>query len=64
VSDWVAWFQVLLKAGVTTVLLDPVLEYPDGDAGAESIEMFIRTAHVASLSVWGRWTFTRDAAFL
>lgn len=53
VPDWVAWFQALLNAGVTTVLLDQATQDRGSDGSVGSMQGFIRAAHLAGLSVWG-----------
>ncbi|MCC6139883.1 MAG: tetratricopeptide repeat protein [Nitrospira sp.] len=53
VSDWVAWFQALLKAGVTTVLLDSAGSDGGPEESSDQLRAFIGAAHLASLSVWG-----------
>ena len=53
VSVWVPWMQALLKAGVTTVLLDPAVFDEGNDGSPESVQAFVGAAHLASLSVWG-----------
>lgn len=57
VSGWVAWLQTLLKAGVTTVLLDPASSDWGKDRNPETVEAFIGAAHLAGLSVWGTLDF-------
>ncbi|ULA63374.1 MAG: hypothetical protein LZF86_110069 [Nitrospira sp.] len=53
VSDWVAWFQALLKAGATTVLLDPAGSDGGREGSPDRVRTFIGAAHLAGLSVWG-----------
>ena len=52
VPEWVAWFQSLLKSGVTALLVDPAL--PDGAAGedADRVRALVGAAHLAGLAVW------------
>ena len=52
VSEWVSWFQSLLKSGVTALLVDPALS--DGVAGeeVERVQTLVGAAHLASLAVW------------
>jgi len=53
VSGWVAWFQAVLKAGITTVVLDSAAFDWEHEEGRETVQAFIGAAHLAGLSVWG-----------
>ncbi|MGA6829024.1 tetratricopeptide repeat protein [Nitrospira sp. NS4] len=52
VSEWVSWFQSLIKSGVTALLVDPALS--DGVAGeeVERVQTLVGAAHLAGLAVW------------
>ena len=53
VSGWVAWFQALIKVGVTTVLLDPAGSDWGAEGSPDRLQAFVGAAHLAGLSVWG-----------
>ncbi|MEC4889964.1 MAG: hypothetical protein RI101_07870 [Nitrospira sp.] len=49
---WIPWLESLLKADVTSLLIDPALS--DGTAGEETdrLRALVEAAHVAGLAVW------------
>lgn len=53
VSEWIGWLQSLLKAGVTTIFLEPARNEPPDDAVADQLAAFTSAAHLAGLTVWG-----------
>lgn len=52
VSEWVSWFQSLLKSGVTALLVDPALSDGATEAEVERVRTLVGAAHLAGLAVW------------
>ncbi|MFO0706038.1 MAG: hypothetical protein U0412_04210 [Nitrospira sp.] len=51
-SDRDGWFQSLVAAGVTTIVLEPSSKDAPDDAGGDRVAAFTRSAHQAGLLVW------------
>lgn len=53
VPEWIGWLQSLLKAGVTTIFLEPSRNEQPDELVADQLAAFSKAAHLAGLTVWG-----------